>query len=218
MTLFDELLSEIFNETLADHLPSRMVPISTMPPEGIELLIDREFNAIKDLLRPNRRHRSEARGKIRTLLAMEAHSGEDVEVSERDVNRVVSGIRRGQSINEVFPVLGNLSSLTEGEGILLKVHFSRKGEGAPIRYIKGDNPQEAAAIREIDLQKRFPHSKTDLSKLLAVTTKRAKSLREKLRLDDDSSCYYEFKFGGSSHPRYSDKALLTLREELAVNG
>jgi len=87
VTLFDELLSEIFNETLADHLPSRMLPISTMPPGGIELLIDREFNAIKELLRPNRRHRSEARGKIRTLLAMEAHSGEDVEVSERDVRR-----------------------------------------------------------------------------------------------------------------------------------
>ena len=98
VTLFDELLSEIFNETLADHLPSQMLPISTMPPEGIELLIDREFNAIKELLRPNRRHRAEARGKIRTLFAMEAHSGEDVEVSERDVNRVESGICRGQSI------------------------------------------------------------------------------------------------------------------------
>ena len=45
-----------------------------MPPEGIDVLIDREFTQIQRLLGPNRRRRPEAREKIRTLLAMEAHA------------------------------------------------------------------------------------------------------------------------------------------------
>jgi hypothetical protein len=216
VTLFDEILREVFNETLAEHLPPRMLPISTMPYETIDLLMDKEFTMIQDLLEPNRRRRSEARGKIRTLLAMEAHTDEDVDVSEKDVNRVEAGVRRGRSRDEVFPKLGSLSSIAEGEGFLLKVHFSKKGEGAPMRYVRPDDPQEAAAIREVDLQKRFPHSKSDLAKKLSLTTKRAKDLREKLGLDDDQSCYYEFRFGRTLHPRYSDVALIRLREELAM--
>ena len=122
VTFFDEALQQQFGESLAQHLPSRMLPISTMALEGIDILFDREFSQIQELLRPNRRRGSEARGKIRTLLAMEAHTIEDVDISERDVNRVEAGIRRGQSREEVFPRLNNLISTSEGEGILLKVH------------------------------------------------------------------------------------------------
>ena len=67
-----------------------------MPGESIDLfLMDREFTMNQELLKPNRRRRSEARGKMRTLLTMEAYSDEDVEVSEKDANGVESGIRRG---------------------------------------------------------------------------------------------------------------------------
>ena len=214
VTFFDEALQQQFGESLAQHLPARMLPISTMAPEGIDILFDREFSQIKELLRPNRRRRSEARGKIRTLLAMEAHTTEDVDISERDVNRIEAGIRRGQSRDEVFPRLNNLTSTSEGEGILLKVHFSRKGEGAPVSYIGAEDHEEAAAIREVDLRNKYPHSRMDLANKLALSTRKAKELRVSLSLDDDPVYFYDFRFGGSSHPRYSDPALILLREEL----
>ena len=119
ITLYDELLEGNFNESLADHLPTRVLPISTTPPVGIDVLIDKEYSQIQELLSPKRRRRPEARSKIRTLLAMEAHATEEVEVSERDGDRVEAGIRGGKNREEVFPRLNTLPSVTEGDGILV---------------------------------------------------------------------------------------------------
>ena len=183
VTHFDEVLQAQFGESLAEHLPSRMLPISTMPPEGIDVLFDREFTQIQQLSRPNRRRGPETRGKIRTLLAMEAHSTDDVDVSERDVNLVETGIRAGLARDDVFPRLSTLTSVSDGQGVLLKVHSSRKDEGAPVRHIGADDPREAAAIREIDIQRKYPHSKSALAQKLKLNTKKAKELRERLKVD-----------------------------------
>ena len=214
VTYFDEALREQFGESLSQHLPAGMLPVSTMAPVGIDVLFDREFTQIQELLSPNRRRRAEAHGKIRTLLAMEAHATEDVNISERDVNRVEDGIRRGQAREDVFPKLNDVTSTSEGEGFLLKVHFSRKGEGAPVHYVGLDDPGGAAAIREVDLRNKYPHSRMDLANKLSLPTKLAKELRERVSLEDEGRYFYDFKFGGTSHSRYSDLALNRLREEL----
>ena len=193
-------------------VPARMLPISIMAPEGIDILIDREFTQIQQLLRPKKRRRSEARGKIRTLLAMEAHSAVDVDVSERDVNRVEKGIRAGLVRGDVFPRLDALTSIADGEGILLKVHFSRNEEGAPVRYIAPDDPREAAAIREIDLQRKYPYSRSVLAEKLKINTKKAKELRERMAIDEDPQCMHVFTFGASRFPMFSDLALSRLRQ------
>jgi hypothetical protein len=142
---------------------------------------------------------------------MEAHATEEVEVSERDVNRVETGIKVGKSREEVFPRLNTLTSTVDGQGILLKVHFSRKEEGPPVRYIGADDPREAAAVREIDLQRKYPYSRSVLAQKLGVSTKVAKDLREELALEDDPDCFHLFTFGASWHPSYSDLALNRLR-------
>ena len=55
VTLFDALLTRAFGERLADHLPIRVLPISAEPPRSLDLLVDREFQRIADLLKPGRR-------------------------------------------------------------------------------------------------------------------------------------------------------------------
>lgn len=40
ITIFDRLLREVFGETLADHLPARVLPISTQPPQDLDVLIE----------------------------------------------------------------------------------------------------------------------------------------------------------------------------------
>ncbi|NAS63439.1 hypothetical protein CVE36_20860, partial [Pseudomonas syringae pv. actinidiae] len=139
--------------------------------------MDREYNLVKELLEPGRRQRDEARGRIRSMLAMESIAVDEVEVSERDIDRIEKAVRAGQGINEVFPRLSTVGTRTDGDGVNLVVHFTKK-EGAPVRYIGGDDPADAAAVRELDLQKKFYVGATDLAKRLGLTPpQKRKALR-----------------------------------------
>lgn len=73
---------------------------------------------------------------------------------------------------------------------------------------------EAAAVREVDLQRRFRFSATELAKLLKVNMHDALVLRRHLNVDEDKDCVHVFVFGGSKHPRYSDTALKRIRAAL----
>jgi hypothetical protein len=123
VTLFDDLLLRVFKERLADHLPSRVLPVSVDPPRDLALLLDEEYTQIAALLQPGRRATHEARARTRTLLAMEAHTGPETRVSSKDVDRVQPGIRRGEARAEVFPRLQELATSTDGDGLLVTVRF-----------------------------------------------------------------------------------------------
>ncbi len=220
VTTFDDLLKRTLDDALAEHLPSRVLPVSTQPPIGFDLLVDREFNQVKELLQPGKRQRDEARGRIRTLLAMESHVAEGVEISEADIDRVEKAIRADKPRNEVFPRLEPLDTRISGAGATVTVHFTRKqGEGAPVRLIAADDPAEAAAVREVDLQKRFHMSATDLRgklKLTKLTIQQSFKLRERLGIDADPQCMHIFTFGSQKIPRFSNTALERMREALAA--
>jgi hypothetical protein len=157
------------------------------------------------------------RGRIRTLLAMESHVAEGVDISEADIDRVEKAIRRGKSRSDVFPRLGSLDTKISDTGATVSVRFTRKaGEGTPVRLIGADDPTEAAAVREVDLQKRFHLSETPLAKVLKLTPHKSHALRQKLGIDADQQCMHTFTFGKSKHPRFSDNATTRMREALAA--
>ena len=105
VTLFDDLLQRVFGERLAGLFPDRVLPVSADPPQDLALLLDDEYQQIRELLRPGRRARHDARARIRTLLAMEAHVEPETRVSSKDVDRVEKGIRSGDPRDTVFPRL-----------------------------------------------------------------------------------------------------------------
>jgi hypothetical protein len=72
---------------------------------------------VAELLKPGRRAGAEARARIRTLLAMEAHTEPETKVSDKDVSRVEKGIRAGKSRDVVFPRLSNVGAAISGVGI-----------------------------------------------------------------------------------------------------
>ena len=219
VTLFDELLFRAFKERLADHLPNRVLPVSTEVPQDILALVDSEYANIAALLKPGRRARGDARAKIRTLLALEAHAAEDTKVSESDVNRVERGIKEGKIRQQVFPRLNPLGADISGEGLTVKVKIVKQEDSLPIRLVRaadGGEDVDAAAIREVDLQKKFHWSPFELADKLRITRPRATALREHLGIDDDPACLYAFEFGSQKHPRYSDNALTRMREAVAA--
>jgi hypothetical protein len=76
------------------------------------------------------------------------------------------------------------------------------------------NRTEAAAVREVDLQKRFHLSATELARRLNLTTNKSYALRQKLGIDKDPQCLHTFTFGRSKHPMFSDNAFTQMRRAL----
>ena len=217
VTLFDGLLFRAFKQRLADHLPNRVLPVSTEAPQDILTLVDREYANIAELLKPGRRARGDARAKIRTLLAIEAHVAQDTKVSDSDVNRVENGIRAGKTRQQVFPKLNSLSAEISGEGLTVKVKIVKQADALPVRLVRNgdDGEVDAAAVREVDLQKKFHWSPFDLADKLSISRPRATALRGHLGIDKDPDCVHIFEFGSQKHPRYSDNALTRMREAIA---
>jgi hypothetical protein len=215
VTLFDDLLERVFGERLANYLPHRVLPISAEPPRDIQLLLDDEYSQIEQLLAPGRRKRPDARARIRSLLAMEAHVREEVAVSKRDVDRVERAIRAGGNRHQVFPSLSELGTDIDGEGVQVTVRFS-KTVGMPVRLVGADEDVVAGSVREVDLQRKYHWSKAALSEKLGLGPNRCYALRQYLGIDDDEACRHDFVFGSSVHRQYSDNAYTRMRD--AVTG
>jgi hypothetical protein len=212
-TLFGDVLEEVFHEKLADHLPTRVLPISTDPPADIDVLVGEQYDQARELLRPGRRRSADARALIRGLLAMEAHVAEDVLVTEKDVNRVERAIRNGKNLDEVFPRLESVATIVEGTGVELTVRFSKR-EGIPVRFVPADDPREVAAVREVDLERKYHLSASDLARGVGLTPPRTLALRRHLGIDEDGNFRHVFVFDSQRIPRYSDAALHRMREAL----
>lgn len=210
VTLYDDLLQRIFHERLADHLPVRVLPISVDPPKSFDFLVDREYRKVAELLQPGRRSGADARARIRALLAMEAHTEPDTQVSNSDVNRVEKAIRQGKSREVVFPKLGSIGANIAGEGLAVEVRFVKQG-GLAVTY-SSDADQDAAAIRMVDLQKKFHRSAGDLASAVSLTPPKARALRLHLGIDQDPNLRHVFPFGSQKHVRYSDHAFTKMRD------
>lgn len=209
VTLFDDILRRAFAEPLATHLPNRVLPVSVDPPRDLALLLDEEYGQIKVLLQPGRRAGHDARARIRTLLAMEAHVTQDTRVSTKDVDRVERGIRNGDVRGAVFPRLDEVATAIDGDGLTVKVHFTKK-QGPAVRYI-ADESVPAAAIREVDLLDKYHRSATDLAAELGISSHRSVALRRHLGIDGDDSCSHVFELGSVRPRRFSDNALTKMR-------
>lgn len=210
VTLFDDLLQRVFGEHLTDHLPRRILPVSTEPPQDFQVLIDREYTKIAELLQPRRRMGAEARARIRTLLAMEAHIEPDTKVSDKDVTRVENGIREGKQRAQVFPRLTNVSAAVSGDGLEVQVRFVKNSRALPVSFT-ADEAIDAAAIRTVDQQKKYHRSAFDLADALALSRPRSTALRIHLGIDKDPNLCHTFTFSSQKHVRFSDQALMNMK-------
>ena len=206
VTLFDEILERTSRKRLGDYLPERVLPISTSPITEVEILVDQQYKQVKDLLRPGKRRRVEARSMLRGLLAMEGHVSDDARVSERDVDRVERAVREGKPVEQVFPRLTNVAATYSGEGSAVQVQFTKR-QGAPVQLVPADDPRETAAVREVDLQRKYHLSKSDLAEKVGLTRPKANALRQHLGIDEDEDYAHVFQFESQKHFRYSDNAV-----------
>ncbi|GGS98847.1 hypothetical protein GCM10010156_66220 [Planobispora rosea] len=212
VTLFDEILHRAFGERLATHLPERVLPISTTPPQHIQTLIDEEFSQVQRLLKPGRRRGAEARGRIHALLALQFHAGDIGDIGECDVKQAEQAIRRGKSRQEVLPNLDTVGTEITGEGINVTVHFTKK-HGAPVHYVNAEE-EGAAAVRTIDKLTQYPWTRAKLAKKLKIGTEKACALRWHLNIENDPDYHYTAKRNNTVIEEFSQNAYLKMKEAL----
>ena len=216
VSVIDDILKRSFGDSLAATLPVRVLPVSTTPVTDFDVMVDNEYSQIAKLLKPGRRQVDQARGRIRALLALESHVADDVSVSEKDIDRIEVAVRAKTNIKEVFPRLLSITTATAGAvGFEFKVRFTKK-EGAPVHLVAADDPAAAAAVREVDLQKKYHMSPAIFAEKLGLSQPKTKALRDFAEIDSNASYTHIFDFGSQRHSRFSDMALIKARETLAA--
>ncbi|WP_158850767.1 hypothetical protein [Saccharothrix deserti] len=113
----------------------------------------------------------------------------------------------------MLPRLEDLATTVDGSGVTITVHFTKKQDGAPVRFV-ADASVPAAAIREVDIQERFHHSPGELAHALGLSAPKSLALRRHLGIDSDPSCCHRFTRGRMSWLGFSDKARNRMREAL----
>ncbi len=104
-----------------------------------------------------------------------------------------------------------LSADVAGEGVTVRVRFGKNVNLPAVRYVEADDPGAAAAIREVDLQRKYHLSARDLATKLNLTPPKAKALRDFIGVADGVDYVYCFQFGSQKILRYSDNALKALQ-------
>lgn len=211
VTLIDDLMHRCLRERLADHLPARVLPISTEPLRDLQVLVDSEFSQAQKLLEPGKRTTPEGKARIRTLLALHSHADPDYDFGEKEVEQVAREIKAGKGRSEILPALTGINSVVTGEGLNLNVRIS-KSQGLEVRYVS--DPQQAAGIRKVDLRDHFSISFKDLAEKVGVTTMRLSALKAHVGLDSDPESQHVWYFGKMQHVGYSQKAVKVLQEAM----
>jgi len=215
VTVFADILREVFQKELGDFMPGRVLPISTELPSDLVVLMDREFHQIQNLLTDRMRRGTEAKARVRALAIIEnVADGSNSQPGEGQVKRLINGIRTGQDWNTLFPAVASLKMDTEGSAMKFSIRIS-KADGFPVRVVQeGEDPAAMIAVKRVDELGYYNLGLRDLAKHLGLGPHIALAVIKHLGLQDDPEYFKEFRIGSSRHKRYSPKALSRLRDEI----
>jgi hypothetical protein len=215
VTLFRDLLKCVFDQDLAYHLPTRVLPVSTSPPTDLATLFESEVGEIKKLLRPGRRRQVEALARLRPLAILDATiQGEKGQPSDADLRRIGKEVSQGSAWAEVFRGAAAVEIVADGTGPSLSLRLSKK-EGIPIQLVAEGTPgASVVAVRRVDELGFYSLGAKQLAEKVGQTMPKAVAVVDHLGLRDDQDCYKEFKIGKTLHKRYSQKAIDRIKEAL----
>jgi hypothetical protein len=219
VTLFRDLLKSVFDQELATHLPSRVLPVSTSPPTDLVMLFESEVAEVRKLLKPGRRRTVEALARLRPLAILDATiQGEKGQPSDSDLRRIGNRLAEGATWVEVFPGVAAVEIVADGTGPSLSLRLSKK-EGVPIQLVPEGTPgASVVAVKRVNELDFYSLGAKQLGEKVGLTTRKVVAVVDHLGLRKDHECYKEFKIGSQTHKRYSTKAIEKVREALEREG
>ena len=215
VTLFRDLLKSVFDQELATHLPTRVLPVSTSPPTTLATLFDSEVAEIRKLLRPGRRRRIEALARLRPLAILDGTiRGEKGQPSDSDLRRLGKDVLSGKTWSNVFQGAAAVDITADGTGPGLSLRLSKK-EGIPIQLVAEGTPgASVVAVKRVDELGFYSLGATQLAVKVGLTMPKTVAVVDYLVLRNKPDCYKEIKIGKTVFKRYSEKAVDAIKQAL----
>lgn len=215
VTLFAELLAKLFGRPLCDHLPKRVLPISVNPPRDIQVLMDDEFTQLKELLKDGTIDRTASEPRLRSLLAIDrALNLEATQVSDDELKAVAESIQKTSDWERVFKGIAQVKLTTDGSGVDVAIHLTKK-DGIPVRIATdGDDPQAVIAVRKVNDTDFYCYSTRVLAKKICLTVPKTGALIKHLGIQENPDCFKKITIGKSQFKMYSGNALAELKAAL----
>ena len=216
VTLFDDLLSRVFKERLADCIPERVLPVSTRPPKDLKVLIDSELSQIDELLQAGSRKGIQAAARLRPILAMATATRSDAErVTEGELRKAINRRRRGDDWSVILPEVAQLKLETQGDGIPIFLRI-KKDADITFRIAKDGEPVTGTLIKqEVNIWDKYNLGRDDLAKKLGISGPKTSALILELKIQEDQDCYMLLRRKSSTFKGYSKVALDKLQSAIA---
>ncbi|MBU4278213.1 MAG: hypothetical protein KKC30_15840 [Proteobacteria bacterium] len=213
LTLFKDILKEVFEIDIYSRLPRRVLPLSTTPPTDLHSLFSSEVEEVKRLLTPGKRRGVEASSKIRALAIMEgAINGEKNQPSQGEINKISKQISKEVSWESLFPGVASINMTQTGYGPSLDLRIT-KNEGIPVHLVPEGTPDAyVVGVRKINELDYYSLGLKNLADKLGITQPKAHALVQYFAIQNDAEFFKEIRVGKTKFKRYSPKALATLRD------
>lgn len=178
VTLHRDLLEAVFQESLRELLPERVLPIATIAPADSVALFAEEIREVARLLQPGRRKRAEASARLRALSIVDgAMQGEKLQPSEYALGMLGRRIAGGEtSIDTLFPGLAAVAFEAEDAGATVNLRIVKKG-GHPVTVLpEGGADTAVVTIKRVNELDYYGLRFNDLVKKLKITTNQTTAL------------------------------------------
>jgi len=215
LTLFRDVVRGVFGQELTVHLPPRVLPLSTTPPTDLATLFDHEAREVERLLKPGKRRKVEAAAKLRALAIVDAAMrGDRLQPTDGDLRKLGEAISNGSSWEDVFPGVAAIELTATGSGPGLDLRLSKK-EGIPIQLVPEGTPgASVVAVQKVDILGFYNLGRDQVATHLGLSGPRTTALMGHLKIKDDAECFRRITIGKASFDRYSQKAIVRLREAM----
>jgi len=215
VTLFKDILSDVFDEDLKNYMPERVLPISTQPPRDLHAMIDADFALIKNLVKPKSRRLIDAKTRLKALAIVEASlEGIRSQPSDFEINKLIKEVRFGKMWQQIFPGIASLQLSTEGNGINVEIRITKR-EGEKVHLVPEGTPGATIlAVKRVNELDYYSLSRNDLASKIGLTGPKTTALIDHLKLQENPDYFKIIKIKSSEFKRYSPKALDILKKQL----
>lgn len=213
ITLFRDILKEVFGEDLQTYLPDRVLPVSTMAPIDPIALFTEEASEVARLLAPGTRRRTEAAARLRALAIVDGViRGENLQPGKADLQRLGKQLVQGKEFDEVFPGIASVTFVTEGTGPTLSLRITKK-EGIPVQLVpEGTSDASVIAVKRVNELDYYNLGHRDLVGHVGLTTSKTSAVIWYLKLQENPDYCKVITIGGVSFTRYSQKAIGAIKK------
>ena len=216
LTLFRDIVKNVFQVDLETKLPERVLPLSTIPPLEITAFFQSEILEIEKLLSPNSRKIVEAKEKLRALTIFEnSIQGNDLQPTDSELNKVLDKIRKKQEFDKIFPSVSAIQFTTNGYGPSIDLRITKKEGATPITIVPEGTPGvSVVAIKRVNELDFYSMNLSDLSQKVGLSHPKLLAVIRELEIQEDIDCFKEIRIKKTIHKLYSIKALDVLKKSI----